>query len=243
MLLYIVRHGDPIYATDSLTERGKLQAEAVGKRIAAEKVDEIYCSPMGRARQTAEPACRLLGMEYKVEDWTHEIYTKDILVPFPDGVKKSLTRVQNTYYRENGNIDIPYYDSYSCQGFNESNMKEAVAYIEEHGKEFLERLGYREENGIYRIIEPNEKKIALFCHGAFTRAWLSVLLHIPIHLVWAGLGITHTGITLVEFKNNEDGFTAPRCCYLSDMGHLYAEGLDTLYDYHTPEEKTVICNQ
>ena len=33
MLLYIVRHGDPIYETDSLTERGKLQAEAVGKRM------------------------------------------------------------------------------------------------------------------------------------------------------------------------------------------------------------------
>ena len=33
MLLYIVRHGDPDYSTDSLTQRGKLQAEAVGKRI------------------------------------------------------------------------------------------------------------------------------------------------------------------------------------------------------------------
>ena len=41
MLLYIIRHGDPIYSTDSLTERGKLQAEAVGKRIAAAKVDQI----------------------------------------------------------------------------------------------------------------------------------------------------------------------------------------------------------
>ena len=37
MLLYIIRHGEPDYATDSLTERGILQAEAVGKRIAAAK--------------------------------------------------------------------------------------------------------------------------------------------------------------------------------------------------------------
>ena len=34
MLLYIVRHGDPIYNPDSLTERGKLQAAALGKRLA-----------------------------------------------------------------------------------------------------------------------------------------------------------------------------------------------------------------
>ena len=66
MLLYIVRHGDPIYSTDSLTEKGKLQAEAVGKRMADAKIDQIYSSPMGRARMTAEPACRLLGLEAKV---------------------------------------------------------------------------------------------------------------------------------------------------------------------------------
>jgi probable phosphoglycerate mutase len=73
MLLYIVCHGDPIYETDSLTERGKLQAEAVGKRIADSKIDRIFSSPMGRAKMTAEPACRLLGLDYTVEDWTHEI--------------------------------------------------------------------------------------------------------------------------------------------------------------------------
>ena len=51
MLLYIVRHGHPDYATDSLTERGWLQAEAVGKRLAATGIDQVYSSPMGRAKQ------------------------------------------------------------------------------------------------------------------------------------------------------------------------------------------------
>ena len=59
MLLYIIRHGEPDYTTDTLTERGRLQAEAVGKRMAASKIDRIFSSPMGRAIQTAEPACRL----------------------------------------------------------------------------------------------------------------------------------------------------------------------------------------
>lgn len=31
MLLYILRHGDPDYSTDSLTPKGVLQAEAAGK--------------------------------------------------------------------------------------------------------------------------------------------------------------------------------------------------------------------
>ena len=75
MLLYIVRHGDPNYVDDCLTEKGILQAEAVGKRIAASGINQIYSSPMGRAKQTAEPACRLLGLEYEIEDWTREIET------------------------------------------------------------------------------------------------------------------------------------------------------------------------
>ena len=229
MLLYIIRHGDPIYVTDTLTERGKLQAEAVGKRIFDSKIDRIFSSPMGRARMTAEPACRLLGLPCNIEEWTHEI-EDERLTPFPDGVRKSVSNVQNTYFVEKGNRDLPYDRTFECPGFNESDMSSAVAYIEKHGKEFLERLGYREENGVYRILRNNEEKVALFCHAAFTRAWLSVLLHVPVHMMWASFNITHTGVTILEFKNNANGITAPRCLCLSDLSHLYAQGLDLAYN-------------
>ena len=229
MLLYIVRHGDPVYSTDSLTERGRLQAEAVGKRLFHSKIDRIFSSPMGRAIETAEPACRLLGLEKNIEEWTHEIQSER-LTPFPDGKMKSITNVQNTYYRENGNIDLPFDRAYECTGINQTQMKSAVQYIEEHGKEFLERLGYKEENGVYRILRKNEEKVALFCHSAFARAWLSVLLHIPLHMMWASFVYTHTGVTVLEFKNNENGVTAPQCLCYSDVSHLYAENLDLRHD-------------
>lgn len=229
MILYIVRHGDPIYETDSLTERGKLQAEAVAKRMADAGINEVYSSPMGRARMTAEPTCRLLGLDCHIEDWAHEIQDER-LTPFPDGKLKSVTVVQNTYYRENGNIDIPYERSCECQGFNTSGMKEAVARIERDGNGFLERLGYREENGVYRILRNNEDRVALFCHAAMGRAWLSSLLHIPVHIMWSSFAYTHTGVTVVEFANNENGFTAPRCRCFSDMSHLFAAGLDMCHD-------------
>ena len=44
MLLYIVRHGDPNYELDCLTERGWLQAEAVGKRMVDAKINKILNS-------------------------------------------------------------------------------------------------------------------------------------------------------------------------------------------------------
>ncbi len=228
MLLYIVRHGDPIYETDSLTERGKLQAEAVGKRMLDSKIDRIFSSPMGRAKETADPACRLLGLEKHIEDWTHEI-GDERKTPYPDGKMKSISLLQNTTFRENGNIDLPFERAYECTGINETKMKEAASFIEEHGKEFLERLGYKEENGVYRILRNNDERVALFCHAAFARTWISILLHIPLHIMWSSLDYTHTGVTVIEFKNNKNGITAPKCLCYSDLSHLYANGLDLRY--------------
>ena len=234
MLLYIVRHGHPDYATDSLTERGWLQAEAVGKRLAATGIDQVYASPMGRARQTAEPTCRLLDLPCQIEPWAHEVQDER-LTEEPYGKPPiSVTMVQNTYYRENGGIDLPYDRAYEAVGFRASGMKDAVAYIEEGGRDFLERLGYKEENGVYRILRANEDRVALFCHSIMARAWISTLLHIPIHMMWAGFHYTHTGVTVLEFRNNEDGFTAPKCLCYSDMSHLYAHGPDMHYDLTGP---------
>lgn len=228
MLLYIVRHGEP-GSDGALTEKGRLQAEAAGKRLFKSKIDKIYSSPLLRAKETAEPAANLLGLPINIEEWAHEI-GEERLTPYPDGVMKSVSVVQNTCYRENGNIDLSFREAYECDYIKQSGMKSAVDYIEKNGNEFLERLGYREENGVYRILRENNEKVALFCHAAFARAWISTLLHIPIHIMWSGFDYQHTGITVLEFQNNENGVTAPTCLCYSDISHLYAEGLDVTLD-------------
>lgn len=233
MLLYIIRHGDPNYKEDCLTPRGVLQAEAVGKRIAASGIDRIFTSPMGRARQTAEPACRLLGIPYTVEEWTHEV-GEERLTTYPDGNRASISVIQNSLFRENGSIDVPFDGALQVPGMAETQMGKACDYIWENGKAFLERLGYKEENGVYRILRPNEEKVALFCHGVFSRAWISMLLHIPLHIMWAGFDFSHTGVTILDFKNYENGITAPKCLCYSDLGHLYKDELDMVYNNRTP---------
>ncbi|MBQ9769958.1 MAG: histidine phosphatase family protein [Clostridia bacterium] len=230
MLLYIIRHGDPDYETDSLTERGALQAEAVGKRLAAAKIDRVFTSPLGRAKQTAEPACRLLGLTPTVEDWTEEI-SEYIRIYNPDGSFHSVSGLQNTTFLENGNIDISFTDAVTCEGINKTRMNEVLPYLKKEGDAFLERLGYKYEDGVYKIVKPSEERVALFCHAAFTRAWLSILLHIPVHIMWASFSYDHTGVTVLEFKNNENGITAPQCLTYSDISHLYAHGPDTDYCY------------
>ena len=225
MLLYIIRHGEPGH-DGALTEKGRKQAEAVGKRMHKAGINKIFTSPILRAVQTSEPACRLLGLEAQVEEWAHEI-GDERLTTLPDGKRISVSLIQNSLFRENGNINLPFEKGYECDYMNLTEMKKAVSYIEENGNKFLEKLGYKYENGIYRIINPNDDKVALFCHSAFSRAWVSVLLHIPIHIMWAGFDYDYTGVTVIEFANNENGITAPKCHHYADHSHLYAEGIES----------------
>jgi len=229
MLLYIIRHGDPDYKHDCLTDLGKIQADAVAKRMKASKINKIFSSPLGRAVETAEPTCKLLGIPYEIEEWTHEVHGER-MTTYPDGERKSVTLLQNTLLRENGEIDIPFDKTFESKALRETEMHKAFEYIKESGKNFLERMGYKEENGIYNILYPNEDRVALFCHAVFTRVWLSELLHIPLHLMWSSFAPTHTGVTVIEFKNNENGITAPKCLCFSDMSHLYAENAGMVHD-------------
>ena len=54
MRIILIRHGDPNYEKDCLTELGHKQAEAAANRLLSEGIDGIYSSPQGRAMQTAE---------------------------------------------------------------------------------------------------------------------------------------------------------------------------------------------
>ena len=45
MKILIIRHGDPDYEHDSLTEKGRREAECLAKRLVNEKIDYYYLSP------------------------------------------------------------------------------------------------------------------------------------------------------------------------------------------------------
>ena len=64
MLLFYIRHGDPIYDPDTLTPLGVRQAEALSKRLALFGIDEIYASTSTRAQLTAKPTAELLKKRY-----------------------------------------------------------------------------------------------------------------------------------------------------------------------------------
>ena len=81
MKLVIVRHGDPDYSIDSLTEKGWKEVEYLSERLAKLDVKEFYVSPLGRARDTASLTLKKMNRTATECDWLQEF---NVLIDRPD---------------------------------------------------------------------------------------------------------------------------------------------------------------
>lgn len=225
MLLYVIRHGDPIYSPDTLTDKGREQAKALAKRLAVHGLDRIYCSPMGRARETAAPTCELLGIEPVIEEWTSEALAwRDLAGKMPNGRTEWIFHQPATTYKTPEILALGY-EWYDAQPFCNVNSREGYRRICDASDEFTARLGYVREGCVYRAVESNDERVAVFCHQGFGTTWLSHLLAVPAPLFWSSFDITHSSITILNFATDPNGMSAPMCITLSDTSHIYADGL------------------
>lgn len=82
MRLIIVRHGDPNYEIDSLTEKGWREAEFLSVRMEKQLQKEhtyIYTSPLGRAKDTASLTLKKLGMTATEFKWLREFEARRLM--------------------------------------------------------------------------------------------------------------------------------------------------------------------
>ena len=226
MLLYIIRHGDPIYDPDSLTEKGKQQAQALARRLSVHGLDKIFSSPMIRAQQTAQPTCDLLKLDKEILDWTSEQALWDeTAITLEDGRSEWCFHLPEAFVKKPEMLTWgdawPDQEPY-CRG---PKTREGYARVCRESDAFTERLGYRREGMMYRPIRPNDDRIAVFCHQGFGTTWLSHLLAIPAPLYWASFDLSHSSITILHFKNTTEGLVAPMCITSSDTSHIYADRL------------------
>lgn len=232
MLLFYLRHGDPIYNPDSLTPLGERQAEALGLRLARYGLDEIYASSSNRAKLTAKPACELLKKEATILDWANEGHVwGELTVPKGDG---GITwgfadeaTAQKWQSPEFVSLGRKWYDH---PDYRDTKFKSGILRVQRETDAFLESLGYRHilEENRYEAIAPNEKRIALFAHQGFGLAFLSSLLDIPYPMFSTRFDMGHSAMTVIRFENKE-GFVVPKVLQLSNDSHVYAAGLPTQY--------------
>jgi phosphohistidine phosphatase len=95
--LFVVRHaeaapGEPD-AQRPLTEAGKATAKAVGQQLAGERPDAVICSPLRRARETAEAIAEAAGLEAEPDDRLAPGATADSLRAAVDGRGETVVTV------------------------------------------------------------------------------------------------------------------------------------------------------
>ena len=204
MDFYLIRHADPDYDNDTITEYGIKQAEALGERLAKENIDYIYSSSLGRAQATAASLARMLNKEIVLLPWATEIglpaaYSPSSQLLNEDCLNRGYRWFENERFR-----DLPM-----------AEISSAVF----SGLDCLFAIhGYRLAGGVY--IADNEHKIALFCHGYIGGTLLSHLFGLPINRTWAGTCLWTTGVTKFHFEDTGNGYV-PSCQYLNDRSHLF----------------------
>lgn len=232
MLLYYIRHGDPIYDPDSLTPLGHEQAKAVARRLALHGIDKVFTSTSNRAIQTAQPLCELLKLESIPMDWCSEKNAYNALsVPIGNGERKwALTHAPVKLLLNSDEIRKLGDEWYDHPALANTGMKEGVTGINRELDAWLESLGYRrdEENHCYMAVKPNEERVALFAHWGAGGAIMSHILSIP----WPQFGLhftmSHTAVTVIEFQER-DGVVIPKALSYANDSHIYKEGLPTKF--------------
>lgn len=228
MLLYYIRHGDPVYEPDGLTALGAQQAAALAKRLARCGVDEIYASSSNRAQLTAKPTAELLHKQITTLDWCNEAYAWEELTVKRNGARKWLFQDEETRFKF-ASEQLSALGKDWCQG-EFSQYREEIERIGKNAFAFLKTLGYErdKQDCYYHAISPNEKRIALFAHEGFGLAFLSAVLDIPYPAFCTRFGLEHSSLSVISFTGTDK--VIPCLLQLSNDSHLYKEGLPTKYN-------------
>ena len=221
MDIYIIRHGFPDYARDCLTNLGHRQAEAVAEALEALGIDEIYSSPMGRARETAAHLAERLGKPVAVEPWAHEL---DGWVSLADGSPVDVNELlRSDELRALGDrwLDHPQIAA--------TNVRDVVSEIDGGVLDLLRRQGFVPEGDHFRAIDParpNDKNIALFCHVGVKTLILSSLLRVPLPFLVGATSLHTCAFTRVLVTADDVGRAEARIVASDVTDHLSARGLE-----------------
>ena len=222
MRLYIIRHGDPDYKNDSLTSRGKAEAQALPEYLPRLHLTHLYTSPLGRAKSTCAPCAERLGLPVEELPWVRELTGVYYEI---EGIGKCAPFVLpgEVLY---GISPTPRYHGWEQQMyFSDSRFISLIHEMEQGSDALLARHGYVHEGACYRVASSSQDRIAIFCHQGIGTTWLSYLLHLPYQAGWAGMWQACTAISEITLEQRSPQWAVPRLLQMGATPHLTLAGL------------------
>jgi probable phosphoglycerate mutase len=219
----IIRHGDPNYEKDCLTEKGRREATLLAKRLQTEEIVAFYSSPYGRAKETCDFVVRSHGREDTVQvlDWLKEF---DCDTVFPSG---RALNIPWDMLPEEWASDMRFYDHktwYDHPTYKTSKVKEQYLSVTKHLDELVKKHGYTRDGDIYRVEKRNRDTIAIFCHFGTESVLLSRLCNVSPISIWHNFVAVPSSLTTVYTEERREGKAIFRCAGFGDIGHLYEGG-------------------
>ena len=191
MKIYFTRHGETIWNTlgkmqgrqnSDLTEKGLSNAKKLGLALNTIDFDAVYCSPAGRAVQTATT---IIG------DRNIPLIKNDNLLEMNFGIWEGMT------HDEVGEL-------YPVQKHNFWNIPEKY---ETMGGETFEEILSRVRAFLTEIVtNPALETILLVSHAITTKTIYAVLNNYPINEFWNSPFISDTCLSIVEITDRQVSF-------------------------------------
>lgn len=222
MNLYIVRHGDPDYANDSLTPKGKEQAQRLVEHFKNIKIDKLFVSTHGRTIETAQPLIDKYNLIKIDAPWARE----DI------GAKYFMTIINKKPYWY---VNAPKWKTlflsekmiryganwYKHPEIKKTPMAEGYRIMKESVDNFFKELGliHDRKHRYYKVIKELPENVVIIAHGGFAISFISNLLDISYPLFAEYFGnIDCTAVTKIVFPNKK--VSRPYIGYFNDINHL-----------------------
>lgn len=218
MRIIFIRHGDPDYANDTLTPKGRVEAELLSERVKKWDVKKFYCSPLGRAKDTAAYSLDKIGAGMEIHDWMQEFF---YLVDDPETKNKRIAwDFMPKYWTEEALM----YDKDNwtkAPVMTTGEIDEKFKMVSDGIDKIIEEHGYKRCKNYYTAENPNKDTIVIFCHLGVTFAMLSHILGVAAPVLWQQFFIAPTSVTELCTEEREDGIATFRVKKFGDVSHLY----------------------
>jgi 2,3-bisphosphoglycerate-dependent phosphoglycerate mutase len=220
--LVFVRHGQPAWEAGGvsrndppLTELGHRQASKAAARLADEHFDEVFVSPMLRARETVAPLLGHLRRDETVVEWLEEIRNNPEWDGAPSETVAEMYDFDRTRPPEDRWLGLPGAES----------VTDFTARIRDGAQRFLEAHGLHRVPGdlpLWELEDPG-RRLGFVCHAGVTSVTIAWLLGMsPVPWEWDRLRIGHASISRVEATKTGSLWTFS-LARLSDVEHLAAD--------------------
>lgn len=221
MKIIIIRHADPDYENDTLTKEGFVEAKILGKYYDASMFDDIYSSPLPRAKITADAVIKG-EKDIKVVDWLIEFYHP---VLTPEGERHTNWDFLPSYINKHPEILFDK-DMTEYQPFKDEHLKEKYDEVIKGFDSVLAKHGYHRNGLYYDVSKSSEETLVFFCHFGMMSVLLSHLMNIPYTVLAQFTVCLPTGVTTLISEEREKGIAQFRMLTFGDVSHLKRENVE-----------------